>query len=107
VKKLSIISIVFALVLSIVPAMAASDESISGKEPATFHALSRMPSGKHAALSPLTDNQLASIEGGGSCFVCTGVNIAVLVPINISVLSTGVTQGNLVLLSQSISFPQR
>jgi hypothetical protein len=33
------------------------------------------------------------------------VNIAVLVPINISVLSIGVTQGNLVLLSQSISFP--
>ena len=104
-KKLSIISIVLALVLSIVPAMAASDESISGKAPATFHALSRMPSGQPAALSPLTDNQLASIEGGGSCFVCTGVNIAVLVPINISVLSRGVTQGTLVLLSQSISFP--
>jgi hypothetical protein len=39
--------------------------------------------------------------------VCTGVNIAVIIPINISVLSTGVTQGNLVQLSQSISFPRR
>ena len=106
-KKLSIISIVLALVLSIVPAMAANDESISGKTPATFYALSRMPGGEHAAFPPLADDQLASIEGEGICFVCTGVNIAVVVPINISVLSIGVTQGNLVLLSQSISFPGR
>ena len=101
-KKLSIISILLALVLSIVPAMAASDESSSGKTPATFHALSKMPSGERAALPPLADEQLASIEGGWICLVCTGVNIAVIVPINISVLSIGVTQGNLVLLSQSI-----
>ena len=107
VKKLSIISIVLALVLSIVPAMAASDEPISGKTPASFHALSRMPGGERAGLPPLTDAQLASIEGEGICFVCTGVNIAVVVPINISALSIGVTQGNLVLLSQSISFPRR
>jgi len=107
VKKLSIISIVLALVLSIGPAMAASDESISGQTPATFQALSRMPSGKRAAFTPLTDDQLASIEGGRSCFVCNGVNIAVPVLINISVLSRGITQGNLVLLSQSTSFPRR
>ena len=106
-KKLSIVSIVLALVLSIVPAMAACDESIRGKTPSTFHALSGMPSGERAALIPLTDDQLASKEGGRSCFACTGVNIAVPVLINISVLSTEVTQGNLVLLSQSNSFPRR
>jgi hypothetical protein len=107
VQKLSIISLVLALVLSIVPPMAAGDESISGKTPASFHALSRMPGGERAALTPLADDQLASIEGEGICFVCTGVNVAVVVPINISVLSRGVTQGNLVQLSQSISFPRR
>lgn len=106
-KKLSMISTLLALVLSIVPAMAASDASSSGKTPASFHALSRMPSGERTALPPLTDDQLASIEGEWVCFVCTGVNIAVIVPINISVLSTGVIQGNLVRLSQSISFPRR
>ena len=106
-QKLSIISLVLALVLSIVPPMAAGDEPISGKTPASFHALSRMPSGERAALSLLTDDQLASIEGGWICFVCTGVNVAVVVQNNISVLSRGVTQGNLVQLSQSISFPRR
>jgi hypothetical protein len=86
--------------------MAASDESIS-KTPSTFHALSRMPGGERAALTPLTDEQLASKEGGRSCFACTGVNIAVPVLINISVSSTGVTQTNSVLLLQSTSFPRR
>jgi hypothetical protein len=107
VQKLSIISLVLALVLSIVPPMAAGDEPISGKTPASFHALSRVPSGERAALPLLTDDQLASIEGGGVCSVCIGVNVAVVVPTNISVLSTGVTQGNQVQLSQSISFPRR
>lgn len=106
-KEFSLISIVLVLVLSFVPAMAASDASMSGKTPASFHALSKIPSEKRATLHPLTDDQLTSIEGGWICFVCAGVNIAVVIPINISVLSTGVTQGSLVLLSQSISFPRR
>ena len=106
-KKLSILSLVLALVLSIVPPMAAGDESISGKTPASFHALSRIAGGERAALTPLADDQLASIEGEGGCLVCIGVNFAVAVPINISVLSIGVTQGNLVQLSQSTSLPRR
>ena len=65
-KKLISISIVLALVLSVASARAASNESISGREPAMFHALSKLPSGKRAVYPLLTDDQLASVQGESS-----------------------------------------
>jgi hypothetical protein len=68
-----------ALLVSVAPVMAGD----------SFHALSRLPAG----LSPLDDAQLATIEGGQNevdvCVVC--LNIAVIVPIQVSVQTAVVT----------------
>jgi hypothetical protein len=66
VKKCISVSIVLALVLSVTPAMAASLEFISDQEPATFRALSKLPTGERTVSTLLTDDQLASVEGESS-----------------------------------------
>jgi hypothetical protein len=56
------LAIALALTLSGAPAMAA-DESSVGSAPARFHAVSQIPTMACATLTPMTDDQLASIEG--------------------------------------------
>jgi hypothetical protein len=56
-------AIVFALTLSVLPAVAA-DVTPADQAAATFHALSQLPVGDRAALTPLSADQLAAIEGG-------------------------------------------
>jgi hypothetical protein len=73
-----LLAMTLASVLLVVPAIAASAElphtgggpSMARAEtasvhaaPATFHAFSRLPSKERAALVPMTDDELASIEG--------------------------------------------
>lgn len=65
-KRRIFVGIALALVMSAAPVMAASHEDISGKESAMFRALSKLPTGKRAVYIPLTDDQLASVEGEGS-----------------------------------------
>jgi phenylpropionate dioxygenase-like ring-hydroxylating dioxygenase large terminal subunit len=60
------LAMVFALVVSVVPALAGE----------SFHALSQLPAGEQAALTPLPDAQLATIAGTGGAAV-TQVNGAV------------------------------
>jgi hypothetical protein len=73
------LAIVVALVVSVVPALAGDGES--------FHALSRLPAGEQAALTPLPDAQLATIEGTGSevevCIIC--LNVATVTQVNVAV----------------------
>jgi hypothetical protein len=66
VKKLISVGMALALVLSVASVMAASNGSSSSKEPAMFHALSKLPGGEHAVSILLTDNQLASVKGASS-----------------------------------------
>lgn len=70
------LAIVVALVVSVVPALAGE----------SFHALSRLPAGEQAALTPLPDAQLATIEGTGGevevCIVC--LNIATVTQVNVN-----------------------
>src|SRR5215472_2164525 len=79
-KKFMSIAIAFLLVLSVVPAMA-GDQAGSAREPVTsqvvdqapltFHALSKLPAAERQELVPLTDKELATIEGEGGGFnVC-------------------------------------
>ena len=63
-KKLVLVVVALAMALSVVPAMA-GDKSVSGTAPAMFRALSKLPAGERA-VSSLTDEQLASIEGARS-----------------------------------------
>jgi hypothetical protein len=83
----------FFLVLAVVPAMAA-DQAGSDREPVTapaldqapltFQALSKLPATEREALTPLTDTELAVIEGSFDvCLVC--LNIAVVNQTNIAI----------------------
>jgi hypothetical protein len=54
-------AVALALVLSVVPAIAGD----------TFQALSSMPAGEQGLLTPLSDEQLATIEGEGWGDTCT------------------------------------
>jgi hypothetical protein len=73
-KKLTSITIAFFLVLSAIPAMAA-DQADSNREPVTFQAFSNLPPTERNTLTPLTETELAAIEGsdvcGGALSTCT------------------------------------
>jgi hypothetical protein len=56
------VAIALALALSVVPAIAEED---------TFQAFSSMPAGEQGLLTPLSDEQLATIEGEGWGDTCT------------------------------------
>ena len=84
----------FFLVLAVVPAMAA-DQAGSDREPVTsqaldqapltFQAFSKLPATEREAITPLTDTELALVEGSSIdvCVVC--LNIAVVPQVNIAV----------------------
>ena len=91
----------FFLVLAVVPAMAA-DQAGSDREPVTasaldqapltFQALSTLPATEREALTPLTDTELAVIEGSrvDVCILC--LNAAVVDQVN-AALAAGIGIG--------------
>ena len=82
-----------------------SDIDIS---PAKFRALDNLAIGEKAGVIPMTDDQLASIEGGRrDIIVNVGINVAVPIQINIAILSRGGSQGNSVVIGQVNSFQRR
>jgi hypothetical protein len=84
-KKFTSIAIAFLLALSVVPAMAA-DQTVD-QVPATFQAFSNLSATEREALTPLTDKELAAIEGSSLfddvCIVC--LNIAVVDQTNVAI----------------------
>jgi hypothetical protein len=92
--------LLLSLVLSVVPAIA--DD--------TFQAFNKMPATDRTLLTPLSDEQLASIEGArqrltktlGS--VNTGVNVAIITQLNICIRCTDVEQANVAPIRQVIRF---
>jgi hypothetical protein len=62
-SKLLGCAIALALTLSVMPALA-GDVTPADQTPATFLALHQLPVGDRAALTPLSADQLAAIEGG-------------------------------------------
>ena len=102
-KKFTSIAIAFLLALSVVPAMAA-DQTNSPMEsttsqavdqaPATFQAFSNLSATEREALTPLTDKELATIEGSfldDLCIVC--LNIAIVEQTNAAAQSATATFG--------------
>ena len=69
----------FALMVLAAPVMA--------EENATFLALKDLPQQEQAVdqVQPLADTELATIEGGQVCILCTGTNLAV--PLNLGLLN--------------------
>lgn len=110
-QKLSPSRFTFVLVLAVVSIMmtysaSSADEmlstssvltqtAVSGVSPAMFRALDQMPISERVGITLMTDNQLASIEGGRRRGVNIGVNAVVVVQNNISVLSRDVIQTNI------------
>jgi hypothetical protein len=102
-KKLVIAVVALAVALSVVPAMA-GDKTVSGKEPATFQALSKMPALERTALTTMTDKELASVEGAASCsFAAFCANYARIVQTNVNAFSFATYQSNSALVFQSIN----
>ena len=62
-KRLIGVVCVLALLVAVAPAMAAD----------VFHAFSQLPTQEQAALTPLPDDQLASIEGQAVCVTCVAI----------------------------------
>jgi hypothetical protein len=91
-----IIGVVLALclTLSVVPAIA--DD--------TFQAFNKMPATDRALLTPLSNDQLASIEGARLSPVDIGINVAIITPLNICTLCTDVEQANVAATRQNIRF---
>jgi hypothetical protein len=95
-----IIGVVLALclTLSVVPAIA--DD--------TFQAFHKMSAGERALPTPLSDDQLASIEGANSPIdigpIDIGINVAITPQLNICVVCTDVEQGNAAASFQAIRF---
>ena len=94
-KTFTSIAIAFLLALSVVPAMAADQTNSPmepttsqavDKAPATFQAFSNLSATEREALTPLTDKELATIEGSffdDVCFVC--LNIATVEQTNVAI----------------------
>jgi hypothetical protein len=97
-----IIGVVLALslMLSVVPAIA--DD--------TFQAFSQISAEDRARLTPLGDDQLASIEGARHWnankkgAINIGINVAIIPQFNICVLCTDVRQANAAAIFQAIRF---
>ena len=83
-----------SLTLSVVPAIAED----------SFQALSKMPATDRALLTPLSDDQLASIEGARLSPVNIGINVAITPQFNVCVQCTAVTQANVAATRQNIGF---
>jgi hypothetical protein len=66
-KRALSLALALALTLAVVPAMAGDDETFGSQTPGMFQALSSLSSAEQAALTPLSDDQLAAIEGGNPC----------------------------------------
>ena len=106
-KKFTSIAIAFLLVLSVIPAMAA-DQTGGTNEPVMspavdtaavpFQALSKLSATERKDLTPLTDTELASVEGAFIViFGCKGScsNFAYVAQSNwVGGGSSGVTQSN-------------
>ena len=89
-----------SLTLSVVPAIAED----------SFQALSKMPATDRAFLTPLSDDQLASIEGTRQRLtktvgpIDTGVNVAIITQLNVCIRCTDVEQANVATPRQIIRF---
>jgi hypothetical protein len=95
-KTVISVAVALALVLSVVPAMAGD----------TFRALSSMPAGEQELLTPLSDEQLATIEGEAfdTCVACSNYasQSAFVVQTNDADFSRDVYQRNSSYIRQSI-----
>jgi hypothetical protein len=74
-KKVLLVGLVLALVLSVVPAMAETNSASNSSTPVAFQAMSNL-----STVMPMTNPQLAAVEGAD-----INVNVQIAVPIGINV----------------------
>jgi hypothetical protein len=110
VKIVAASSVLVVLTFSIVPAQAASEDGpLAATGPSTLHALKGIPIEGQKALTPLTDEELASVTGAaGGAFGIGGLffNQGIIVQINVCGICTGVRQSNFAALGQGFFAPR-
>lgn len=89
-------TVIVMLLLSVVPARAASDDGIVNTAARSFHALSRVSEEIGSSLVALSDDKLASITGG----LGTIVNLGVIVQVNVCAICSQVRQSNGAIIGQ-------
>lgn len=92
-KKVILVGLVVALMLSVVPAMATTNNMTHDNTPVGFQAMRHL-----STVVPMTEAQLASVEGTA----LINLNLIIAPQINICVLSPGCTQINILNILQSI-----
>jgi hypothetical protein len=104
VKIIAASGVLVVLTFSIVPAQAANDDGpLAATAPSTLHALKGIPNEGQKTLTPLTDEELASVTGAaGGAFGIGGFffNQAIVVQINVCAICADVGQGNFAALGQ-------
>src|SRR5262245_32160728 len=101
-RRLTALGSVLGFVLGLAIGPAFADDLSIGPVPAPFHAMAGLREGKEATPVPLTDEQLAAVEGMAFnvvSIVC--VNGACTTQTNSSTPSAGVLQSNLQSILQS------
>lgn len=111
VAMVSASTVLVMLLSSSVPAQAAPhDGATAPAGGSTFHALSRVPDEVRSSLTPLTDDELASVTGaaGGAFGIGgLGLNLGVIVQVNVCAVCSGVRQSNFAIDGRpSASFAQ-
>jgi hypothetical protein len=93
-KTVISVGIALALMLSVAPAMAGDTD--------TFQAFSKMAAGEQEILMPLSDEQLATIEGEDVCIGCANIAAVRQANVNLSSFSR-VRQRNVAVVKQEIN----
>jgi len=89
-KKLATIAIAFFLVLSAIPAMAGDQVG----DTSTFQAFSNLPAAQRDTLTPMTDTELAAIEGGASCYDNSSCSATVTASTSATITQSNTNSGN-------------
>ena len=95
------IGVVLACVLALCVAPAVANDS--------FHAFSTLPPVEQARLTPLSEAQLAAVEGAAvprPLIINTSVNVAVLPQINVCAVCKDVVQVNVGVIAQASTVPR-
>lgn len=98
------VTVVVVLLLSVVPARAASDNAAITSASHSFHALHRIAEEAGGTPVALSDDELASITGGrrGIFGILGNLNLGIIVQINVCAICAGVSQSNVGVIGQGV-----
>jgi hypothetical protein len=94
VALVTVATLVLMLLAPIVPAHGASPDAFGSPAGSAFHALSRLPDADQRHLIPLTEGELDAVTGMAGWGRGLGLNLGIVVQINVCAVCTDVRQIN-------------